>query len=408
MLKLRNGKTVAFTRMEFMGIINVTPDSFFPGSRVQSVEEALKKAEKHITEGATILDIGGESTRPGSLPVTPEEEVARVCPVIKAIKEAYPDVLVSVDTYRAYTAQKAIEAGVDIINDISAMTFDEDMVKVVAETGTPIVLMHVNGTPDHMQDNPHYDNVVEEVYQFLKERIAFAEANGVDPDRIVIDLGIGFGKTREHNVELLKNVDRFYDLGKPHLLAVSRKSFIDKSLEKTVDYSVYAARHGLQMARVHDVKENADAVRAWENKPKTAIIAFGSNLGDSAAYIENGINSLKELGTVKKVSTIMETEPYGVTDQPKFLNGALILETKLTPYKLVDELNRIEAEQGRERLIHWGPRTLDLDIIYYEDLHLDTPRLRIPHPDRLNRSFVMDPINEILEGNNPYENCSNL
>ncbi len=393
-LKLKNGEVFSFSRMEFMGIINVTPDSFYEASRVTQ-EEALRKAEQMIKEGATFLDIGGESTRPGAAPVTPEEEAGRVCPVIKKIKDAHPDVLVSVDTYHAYTAKKAIEAGVDIINDISAMTFDPQMLSVVKEADIPVVLMHCNGRPDHMQDNPTYEDVTKEVHDFLRERIETAESAGIDPEKILIDIGIGFGKTKEHCLELLDNLDAFYDLGKPHLMAVSRKSCLDHSLEKTIERTLDGAKHGIELARVHDVKANADPVRQWEAADKTAVIAFGSNLGNSRELIQNGIDSLKELGTVEAVSTIIESEPYGVTDQPKFLNGALILKTKLTPYRLIDELNRIEAEQGRVRTLHWGPRTLDLDIIYYDDLTLNTPRLRVPHPDRLNRPFVMDPIKEI-------------
>lgn len=151
----------------------MTPDSFYSGSRAFGTEKAMERAEKLISEGAAFLDIGGESTRPGSAPVTPEEEQERVCPVIHAIKERYPDILLSVDTYHAATAQKACEAGVDIINDISALTFDPDMVHVVAENQVPVILMHINGRPDHMQDNPHYDDVVEDVYAFLDQQIDF-------------------------------------------------------------------------------------------------------------------------------------------------------------------------------------------------------------------------------------------
>ncbi|MEE1352417.1 MAG: dihydropteroate synthase [Acutalibacteraceae bacterium] len=270
---LKDGTLHTFTNMEMMGIINVTPDSFYSGSRAFGTEKAMERAEKLISEGAAFLDIGGESTRPGSAPVTPEEEQERVCPVIHAIKERYPDILLSVDTYHAATAQKACEAGVDIINDISALTFDPDMVHVVAENQVPVILMHINGRPDHMQDNPHYDDVVEDVYAFLDQQIDFSLAHGISDERIIIDLGIGFGKTVQHNIDLLKNIDRFQDLGMPHLLAVSRKSFIGATLHEedpeerlfgTVGVSAYAAMHGIEMARVHDVKANLDAVRMVE------------------------------------------------------------------------------------------------------------------------------------------------
>lgn len=272
-IRLKDGTIHSFPHMEMMGIINVTPDSFFAGSRVSGTDAALKRAEQMIQEGAGFLDIGGESTRPGSAPVTPEEEISRVCPVISSIKQKFPDVLLSVDTYHAKTAQAAIEAGADILNDISALTFDEDMVHVAADNQVPVILMHINGRPDHMQDHPVYKNVVEDVYGFLARQMEFAGKNGVDGDRMIIDLGIGFGKTYGHNIALLKNIDRFQDLGVPHLLAVSRKTFIGKTLGEedpaerlygTVGISVYAAIHGLELTRVHDVKENLQAVRMAE------------------------------------------------------------------------------------------------------------------------------------------------
>lgn len=272
-IRLKDGTIHRFPHMEMMGIINVTPDSFFAGSRVSGPGAALKRAEKMIQEGATFLDIGGESTRPGSAPVTPEEEISRVCPVISAIKQQFPEVLLSVDTYHAKTAQAAIEAGADILNDISALTFDRDMVHVAADYQVPVILMHINGRPDHMQDHPVYSDVVEEVYSFLAGQMEFAGKNGVAGDRILIDLGIGFGKTYEHNVTLLKHIDRFAELGVPHLLAVSRKTFIGQALGEndpaerlygTVGVSVYGAIHGLELARVHDVKANLQAVRMAE------------------------------------------------------------------------------------------------------------------------------------------------
>lgn len=379
--------------MEFMGIINATPDSFHPASRVSGTEQALELAKRHVEEGATLLDIGGESSRPGAAPVTPEEECQRVIPVIKALRKTYPDIKLSVDTYHAYTAEQAILAGVDIINDISAMTFDPDMVNVIKKYKKTVILMHVNGRPDHMQDNPTYQDVVKEVYDFLDERIRFAEANGIHD--IIIDLGIGFGKTKEHNLTLLRNLDAFAPLHRPMLLAVSRKSCLDHTLEQTVAWSLEAARHGVEMARVHDVAPNKKAVDDWMTRDKDVVLAFGSNLGDRRTSVEDGIRALSALGSVGKVSALIETKPYGVTDQPDFLNGALLLKTKLTPQALLPALKQIEKEVGRIPTRRWGPRVLDLDIIYYEDLVLQTENLIIPHVDRCNRSFVLNPIAEI-------------
>lgn len=272
-LRLADGSLLEFARMEMMGIINVTPDSFYAGSRAGGVDEALARAERMIAEGAAFLDIGGESTRPGAEAVTEEEEIRRVCPAVTAIKEKHPEILISVDTYHAKTAEAAIAAGADIINDISGMTFDPDMAGVVAEAGVPVVLMHTGGRPDVMQKDPHYDDVVQEVYDYLDRQIRYALDHGIHSDRIIIDLGIGFGKTCDHNIELLKNIDKFADLGMPHLLAVSRKSFIGKTLNEadpadrlygTIALTLYAQAHGIEMARVHDVKANLDAVRMME------------------------------------------------------------------------------------------------------------------------------------------------
>lgn len=272
-IRLRDGRLHTFERMEMMGIINVTPDSFFAGSRAASVEDAVRGADEMMAQGAVFLDIGGESTRPGSDPVTGDQEIERVCPAIRAIREKHPEAILSVDTYRAATARAAVEAGADIINDISAMTFDRDMARTAAELETPIILMHINGTPDHMQDHPHYDDVAAEVHAFLEERIAAALEAGVAKDRIIIDLGIGFGKTFDHNMTLLREIDRFDDLGMPHLLAVSRKTFIGKLLGEeepadrlagTCAVTAWAAAHGIEMARVHDVRPNLDAARMTE------------------------------------------------------------------------------------------------------------------------------------------------
>lgn len=274
-IRLRDDSEFIFenNHMEFMGILNITPDSFFEGSRLSSVEDALNKAKLFIEQGATFLDIGGESTRPGSLPVTAEEEINRVVPVVKKIKQVYPDVIISVDTWRSGTAKAALEAGADIINDISGLTFDEEMVNVVKEYNCPIIIMHVNGKPQTMQDNPVYEDVVKEVHEFLDRQINVALSHGISKEKIIIDLGIGFGKTAEHNITLLKNIDKFDDFNLPHLLAVSRKGFIGKTLGETeaknrlngtVGINVYAAMKNIEISRVHDIKENLQAVRMAE------------------------------------------------------------------------------------------------------------------------------------------------
>ena len=270
---LRNGEIRDFDKIEMMGIVNVTPDSFFEGSRTLQTEDAVRRASEMIAEGAAFIDVGGESTRPGAEPVTPEEEADRVCPVISRIKQEHPEILLSADTYRAETARRAIESGADMINDISGLTFDKEMAGVIAEAGVPVIIMHINGRPDTMQDDPRYEDVVQDVYRFLEGQIGYAVSSGIGREKIIIDLGIGFGKTYEHNIQLLKDIDRFSELGRPHLLAVSRKSFIgtatgrsdpEDRLFGTTAVTAYGALHGIEIARVHDVKENLDAARMME------------------------------------------------------------------------------------------------------------------------------------------------
>lgn len=270
---LKNNEKYCFDNMKIMGIINSTKDSFYEGSRTQSVEVAILNALRMIEEGADIIDIGGESTRPGSEPVSPEEEIARVVPVVEGIRKVNKNILISIDTYRAKTAEEAIKAGADIINDISAMTFDKDMADIVFKYNVPIILMHVNGRPKEMQKNPVYDNVVKEVMEFFEERIKYTLSKGISKDKIILDPGIGFGKLYEHNIELIKRIDEFHTLELPILLAVSRKNTIGiaignlptkERLEGTIAVTCYAALKKVQMIRVHDVKENKRAVMMIE------------------------------------------------------------------------------------------------------------------------------------------------
>lgn len=272
-ITLKDGTRYDFDRMKVMGILNATPDSFYSNSRVSGVEEGIKRALEMIKNGADIIDVGGESTRPGSEPVGLDEELNRVIPVIEGIRRENKNILISVDTYRAETAKKAIEAGADIINDISGMTFDKDMVKVVKEYNVPIIIMHIKGTPKNMQQNPQYVNVLKDVKEYFIERIEYAKENGILKDKIIIDPGIGFGKTYEHNIELIKNIDYFNDLEVPILLAVSRKSSIgialgnvppEERLEGTLAVTCYASMKNVDIIRVHDVLENKRALMMME------------------------------------------------------------------------------------------------------------------------------------------------
>jgi dihydropteroate synthase len=252
-----------------MGVLNVTPDSFSDGGDFFDPERAATHAAAMLDEGAKIIDVGGESTRPGSDPVSPEEEARRVVPVIERILAQRPDAIVSVDTYRAGAAEAALVAGARIINDVTALRGDPRLAAVVAEARCPVVLMHMKGEPKTMQRDPRYGDVVREVRDFLAGRAEHAVAAGVEPERIILDPGIGFGKTLEHNLALLRHLDSLVGLGFPVLLGASRKSFIGKitGVEEaknrvfgTVATTVLAYEKGVTFFRVHDVRANREAL----------------------------------------------------------------------------------------------------------------------------------------------------
>ncbi|QER42154.1 dihydropteroate synthase [Thermodesulfobacterium sp. TA1] len=253
----------------FFGVLNITPDSFSDGGRFFNLKDAVLRAKELIEEGADIIDIGGESTRPFSDPITEEEELKRVIPVVKVVCEEFPGAIVSVDTYKSKVAEEALKAGASMINDISAGTFDPNMVDVVKDFGCPYVIMHIKGTPKNMQENPIYQDVVKEVREFLVRRIEFLVDKGVSVEKIIIDPGLGFGKTFEHNLEILKNLEEFYTLERPLLLGHSRKSFVGKIVNRenplareggTVGFSVWAYLKRVHFLRVHRVDLNKDAV----------------------------------------------------------------------------------------------------------------------------------------------------
>ncbi len=252
-----------------MGVLNITPDSFSDGGVYLNLDNAITHAKTIVADGATIIDIGGESSRPGAEPVPEAIELDRVLPVIKAIASEQLDVLISIDTTKAVVAKQAIESGAHIINDITALRGDDDMARVAADTEAGVILMHMQGTPRTMQHAPKYVDVVQDVNDALKYWINNATQNGIDPDRIIIDPGIGFGKTTEQNLQILKKLKEFRQLNKPILVGTSRKSFIGNLLnlpvtdrvEGTLATVCWAIAHGADIVRVHDVKETIRAAR---------------------------------------------------------------------------------------------------------------------------------------------------
>jgi len=259
---LRLGK-----RTLLMGVLNVTPDSFSDGGLFFDKEKAIAHGIRMAEEGADIIDIGGESTRPGSKPLQSDEELHRVIPVIESLSKVV-GVPISIDTYKSDVAQRAIEAGAEIINDISALNFDPSLAQVAAKENTPLVLMHIRGTPETMQKNVHYESLLSEILHSLKDSIRMAESAGVDPRQIMVDPGIGFGKTIEDNLFIIKNLYEFRILGKPILLGTSRKSFIGKilnaeagdRLEGTLSSIAIGVLNGAHVIRSHDVLQTRKAI----------------------------------------------------------------------------------------------------------------------------------------------------
>jgi dihydropteroate synthase len=267
------GKEFNFKSKKYcMGIINVTPDSFYSGSRVKK-DELLMKVEEMTKEGVDIIDIGGESTRPGSDPVPLEEELNRVIPSVEEIRKNFSDVIISVDTYKSEIAKKALDVGADMINDISACTFDPNMVNVLREYKAPVIIMHIKGTPKNMQNNPEYKDVVREITEFLRERIQFLENSGIESEKIIIDPGIGFGKKLEHNIAIIRRLAELKQLKKPILIGLSRKSMIgmilggvppEERLTGTIALNTIALLNGASIIRVHDVKEGIQTCKIVE------------------------------------------------------------------------------------------------------------------------------------------------
>jgi dihydropteroate synthase len=250
-----------------MGILNATPDSFSDGGRHASFDDALRHVEQMVAEGADIVDVGGESTRPGAAAVAVERELDRVIPLIEAIRARF-DVWVSVDTTKAEVMRSAVRAGADLINDVRALR-ESDALETAAHLNVPVVLMHMQGEPRTMQADPRYIDVVSEVRQFLGDRVAACEAAGMDRGQLILDVGFGFGKTVGHNLSLFKHLGQFADLGLPVLVGVSRKSMIGAVLDRPVDQrlvgsvalAVLAVWQGAAIVRVHDVRPTVDALR---------------------------------------------------------------------------------------------------------------------------------------------------
>lgn len=383
-----------------MGICNVTPDSFSDGGMHATAPEAFEHARGLLAAGAGIIDVGGESTRPGAEEVPPDVELERVLPVVREL--AAQGVAVSVDTRHASVAAACIDAGACIVNDVSGFRSLE-MRELAAQSDVGLVVMHMRGTPKTMQEAPVYDDVVLDVEQELSRMATRLSAEGVAPERICLDFGIGFGKNIAHNLALVQATAHFADLGYPLMAAVSRKSFIGAMSAESAPAmrdrasalcAAFMAGQGARILRVHNVAATHEMLRDSHR----AIIALGSNMGNSCGHLDDALASLRLNPDVwvGAVSEYVTSEPAYLEAQAPFVNAVALIQTTLTPHELLHMLQSLEGEHGRVRSVENGPRPLDLDIIDYEGVVCADEELDLPHPLALERDFVVTPLLDIM------------
>jgi dihydropteroate synthase len=397
-----------------MGILNVTPDSFSDGGRHFDPGAAVARAKAMVAEGAAIVDIGGESTRPGHVPVSAEEELWRVTPVLEALAQDF-DAAVSIDTGKAQIAREAARLGASVINDVWGLQRDPGMADAVAETGSAVVIMHNRDRVDASID------ILDDVERFFDRSLKLAAGAGVPFVRILLDPGIGFGKTPEQNHACIWNLDRFRRSGAPILVGISRKSFlgritgasVDMRLPGTLAADTVALMRGASVLRVHDVAENRAALDVFkalnaaarslppaapkdDGRPRI-VLALGGNVGDKTSSLRRALRAIaREPGIeLTAVSRLYRTAPWGKTDQDWFVNACALGLTRLAPEALLERIKALEIDLGRTPGKRWGPRVIDIDLIAYGDVDLKTARLTLPHPELFNRAFVLVPLAEI-------------
>ncbi len=398
-----------------MGVINITPDSFSDGGDFVELDAALAQAERMRTEGAAIIDVGGESTRPGAMPVDPADEWERIAPVVSALAER--GMCVSVDTRHAEVAERAIAAGASIINDVSGFR-DPAMVDAVRDANVGLVVMHMQGEPATMQDNPHYDDVVGEVCAWLRDAASALEEAGVAHNRICVDPGPGFGKTYQQTVELMRNIHEVRHLGYPVMVAASRKSYVGRAYriestdpkdrdEASAQEALLACELGASVVRTHNV---AVTVETLASLRPYVLLGLGSNIALVAsdgeeregkiAQINLAVGALCQLPDTQLIdmASFWESEPAYREDQETFVNTVVLLRTGIPPRELLDYLHAIEASLGRRREPGGenGPRTIDIDILDYQLYTAFDDELTLPHPGVTERDFVIKPLTEIL------------
>jgi dihydropteroate synthase len=395
-----------------MGILNVTPDSFSDGGRHFDPGSAVARAKGMVAEGAAIVDIGGESTRPGHAPVSAEEELWRVKPVLEALVADF-DVAVSIDTGKAAVAREAARLGASVINDVWGLQRDPGMADAVADTGSALVIMHNRERADGTID------ILDDVERFFERSLNLAAGAGVPFGRILLDPGVGFGKTPEQNHSCIWSLDRFRRFGAPVLVGLSRKSFlgritgaeVDNRLPGTLAADTIALMRGASVLRVHDVAENRAALDIFKTlsaaaKPSAKleddgrariVLALGGNVGDKTLSLRRALRAIAgEPGIeLTAVSRLYRTAPWGKKDQDWFVNACALGLTRLAPEALLERMKALEVDLGRVSTERWGPRVIDIDLVAYDDISLRSEKLTLPHPELFNRAFVLVPLAEI-------------
>ncbi len=393
-----------------MGILNVTPDSFSDGGQHNRPDDAIDHALKLVEQGAHIIDVGGESTRPGAAEVSVEEELRRTVDVVAELSRR--GVCVSIDTRHAEVARACVAAGAAIINDVSGFR-DPAMVDAAAACDAGLVVMHMKGEPSTMQDDTSYDDVVAEVRDYLARRAGELEASGIVRERICLDPGPGFGKTPQQSLDLMRNLQELVRLGYPVMTAASRKRYVgfaygiddpkDRDIASAAE-ALLGCELGATIVRTHNVEATASALK--DLRP-LAVIALGCNVALVAqpgeeqeakiAQLNMAIGALCTLPDtdIVDISSFYESEPAYYEDQDPFVNAVALVRTGIAPKELLGYLHAIENSLGRVREIPNGPRTCDLDIVDYQMYVADTEELTLPHPRALERDFVVRPLSEI-------------
>ncbi|MDR1775515.1 MAG: dihydropteroate synthase [Actinomycetes bacterium] len=401
-----------------MGIVNVTPDSFSDGGNWQGADAAAAHASALVAAGADIIDIGGESTRPGADPVGVQQEIARVVPAIRAIRDTGLALPLSIDSYHPQTVAAALDAGATIINDINGFR-DSAMCRLAAaHPDNDCVLMHMVGTPKTMQDNISYTDVVSQVTDFLLQGAARLQAAGIAARRIILDPGFGFSKDYRQNLLLYlaaqRQFERLHEQGYRVLVGLSRKSMVagltgiarpDARDDASAQLAAALAAAGADIVRVHDVAATHAALDVLEGTARTAYVALGSNQAATGRTphdnVQTALDELSRLPVTRlaAVATPVESEPAYDTDQAAFVNTVARLETRLGPVALFAYLQAIETLMQRVKTRVNGPRSIDLDLLSYTDggaaVTLDLPALTVPHPRMCERDFVVTPLLEL-------------